>query len=70
MERNERLDEIMTCSKEAIALVLSWYCRESGACTVGLEKCPFKGVACGDVTPQDWEKALNERNGGESCITE
>lgn len=62
MERNERLDEIVTVSKEAIARVLSCYCRESGACTVGLEKCPFKGVACGDVTPQDWQEVLDERN--------
>ena len=30
----------------------------------------IKGVACGDVTPQDWQKVLNERNGGEACITE
>ena len=29
--------------------------------SVETEKCPLNGVWCSDVTPQDWEKVLNER---------
>ena len=62
MESNEQLDEIMKCSKEAIAR--AYMCHSDySECPVGTDNCPYKrGTLCVDVTPQDWEKVLNERN--------
>ena len=53
------LDEIMKCSKEAIARAYMCQCHELDVCTVGGKKCPFEGASCSDITIQDWEKVLN-----------
>lgn len=72
MESNEQLDEIMQCSKEAIAR--AYMCQTSGSeCIVPINcYCPYERneKGCRKVTPQDWQEVLDERNGGEACITE
>ena len=77
MESNEQLDGIMKCSKEAIAR--AYMCREMWENSEGCHiydcgrgclvrtKCYHH---CNQATPQDWQKVLDERNGGEACITE
>lgn len=57
------LDEIMKCSKEAIARAFVCSRLTTHCCLGDAEKCYF-------ITPQDWHEVLDERNGGEPCITE
>lgn len=76
------LDEIMKCSKKAIAL--AYMCKISASvytrCPLHgeeTENCPMKEVWCSDVTPQAWEEVLNSAHsegqsgcpagGGEHC---
>ena len=55
------LDEIMQCSKEAIAR--AYMCRDYYE---NMKECPavapircYLGHFCGDITPQEWEEVLN-----------
>lgn len=69
------LDEIMKCSKKAIAL--AYMCKISTSVYTGcplhysveMEKCPLNGVWCSDVTPQDWEKVLNSEQEKRGCLS-
>ena len=67
------LDELMKCSKEAIAR--AYMCRETfeaqqecperspnGSCVIG------RGL-CWAVTPQDWEKVLNSVQEKRGCLS-
>lgn len=60
---NEQLDEIMKRSKEAI--VRAYMCRDyyehmKKCPAVSPIRCPLN-QSCGNVTPQDWDKVLNEQ---------
>ena len=67
---SEQLDEIMKCSKEAIARAYLCNCIRNGCIMYPDSECPFGVCSCKGITPQDWEGVLDERNGGEACITE
>ena len=71
MESNERFDEIMGCSKEAIAR--AYTCVKSGSvCPAGGNTyCPFDANEwCIHVTPLDWQKVLNEHERTEPCVNQ
>lgn len=59
---NEQLDEIMKCSKEAIArayMCRSYYEYMKECPAVSPIRCPLN-QSCGKITPQDWDKVLVE----------
>ena len=64
------LDELMKCSKEAIAR--AYMCR--AYVTVPIEECPnpycrVRGCkGCGWITPQAWEEVLNSEREKRECL--
>ena len=64
------LDEIMKCSKEAIARAFVCSRVTTHCCLGDAEKCPWVCPKCYFITPQDWHEVMDERNGGEACIKE
>lgn len=67
------LDEIMKCSKKAIAL--AYMCKISASvytrCPLHgeeTENCPMKEVWCSDITPQAWEEVLNSEREKRGCL--